>query len=147
MLAAQVDRLVVDAAVGEAGKASYQLWAQVRNRGAQQLTLTLPAGFELAAGSRDGTPVVPGADGSALAVPLLTQEAPQVVHLGASRCRMHSNVNQVADVRAPRGAVQLPMPRAPRSKSFHRWRARPVVEHRIGAHERADSADAAVACE
>ncbi|MFL6260728.1 MAG: hypothetical protein ACJ76Y_13530 [Thermoanaerobaculia bacterium] len=81
VLAAQVDRLLVDVAVGEAGKASYQLWAQVRNRGAQQLTLTLPAGFELAAGSRDGTPVVPGAAGGSLAVPLLTQEAAQVVHL------------------------------------------------------------------
>ncbi|HEY4593089.1 MAG TPA: hypothetical protein VIJ61_11820 [Thermoanaerobaculia bacterium] len=81
VLAAQVDRLLVDVAVGEAGKASYQLWAQVRNRGAQQLTLTLPAGFELAVGSRDGTPVVPGAAGGSLAIPLLTQEAAQVVHL------------------------------------------------------------------
>jgi hypothetical protein len=81
VLAAQVDRLLVDVAVGEAGKASYQLWAQVRNRGAQQLTLTLPAGFELAVGSRDGSPVVPGAAGGSLAVPLLTQEAAQVVHL------------------------------------------------------------------
>ncbi len=81
VLAAQVDRLLVDVAVGEAGKASYQLWAQVRNRGAQQLTLTLPAGFELAAGSRDGTPVSPGAAGGSLAVPLLTQEDPQIVHL------------------------------------------------------------------
>jgi hypothetical protein len=81
VLAAQVDRLLVDVAVGEAGKASYQLWAQVRNRGAQQLTLTLPAGFELAVGSRDGTPVVPGAAGGSLAVPLLTQEAAQVVYL------------------------------------------------------------------
>ncbi len=81
VLAAQVDRLLVDVAVGEAGKASYQLWAQVRNRGAQQLTLTLPAGFELAAGSRDGIPVVPGAAGGSLAVPLLTQGDAQVVHL------------------------------------------------------------------
>jgi hypothetical protein len=81
VLAAQVDRLLVDVAVGEAGKASYQLWAQVRNRGAQQLTLTLPAGFELATGSRDGIPVVPGAAGGSLAIPLLTQEAAQVVHL------------------------------------------------------------------
>src|SRR4029077_7188801 len=47
----------------------------------QQLTLTLPAGFELAVGSRDGIPVVPGATGGALAVPLLTQEAAQIVHL------------------------------------------------------------------
>ena len=82
VLAAQVDRLLVDVAIGEAGKASYQLWAEVRNRGAQQLTLTLPAGFELAVGHRDGVTVVPGVTGGALApIPLLTQDAAQVVHL------------------------------------------------------------------
>ena len=82
VLAAQVDRLLVDVAMGEAGKASYQLWAEVRNRGAQQLTLTLPAGFELAVGHRDGVAVVPGRwPGASLAIPLLTQEAAQVVHL------------------------------------------------------------------
>ncbi|HEY0556314.1 MAG TPA: hypothetical protein VGG20_18825 [Thermoanaerobaculia bacterium] len=83
VLAAQVDRLLVDVAIGEAGKASYQLWAEIRNRGAQQLTLTLPAGFELAVGHRDGVTVVPGKAGApgSLAIPLLTQEAAQVVHL------------------------------------------------------------------
>lgn len=81
VLAAQVDRLLVDVAVGEAGKASYQLWAEVRNRGTQQLTLTLPSGFELAAGYRDGVAVVPGASGGSLSIPLLTREAAQVVHL------------------------------------------------------------------
>src|SRR6185295_15258774 len=81
MLAAQIDRLLVDVAVGEAGRASYQLWAEVRNRGSQQLSFTLPAGFELVEARRDGAPVAPGVAGSSLAVPLLTQEAPQVVHL------------------------------------------------------------------
>ena len=81
VLAAQVDRLLVDVALGEAGKASYQLWAEVRNRGTQQLTLTLPAGFELAVGHRDGVVVVPGVAGGSLSIPLLTQEATQVVHL------------------------------------------------------------------
>jgi hypothetical protein len=82
MLAAQVDRLLVDVSVGEAGKASYQLWAEIRNRGAQQLSFTLPPGFELVEAQRDGVPVAPGTTaGSGVAVPLLTQEAPQVVHL------------------------------------------------------------------
>lgn len=81
VLAAQVDRLLVDVAVGESGRASYQLWAEVRNRGTQQLTLTLPPGFELAAGYRDGVPVVPGAAGGSLSIPLLTREAAQVIHL------------------------------------------------------------------
>ncbi|HTG32246.1 MAG TPA: hypothetical protein VLB76_04895 [Thermoanaerobaculia bacterium] len=96
VLAAQVDRLLVDVAIGEAGKASYQLWAEVRNRGAQQLTLTLPAGFELAVGHRDGVMVVPGvtgpgSTGGSLSIPLLTQDAAQVVHL--------------------EGVVPLPLPR------------------------------------
>jgi hypothetical protein len=91
VLAAQVDRLLVDVALGEAGKASYQLWAEVRNRGAQQLALTLPAGFELAVGHRDGIVVVPGVAGGALSIPLLTQEAAQVIHL--------------------EGVVPLPLPR------------------------------------
>jgi hypothetical protein len=81
MLAAQIDRLVLDVAAGEAGRASYQLWAEVRNRGAQQLSFTLPPGFELVEARRDGAAVVPGTSGGSLAVPLLTQEAPQVVYL------------------------------------------------------------------
>jgi hypothetical protein len=100
VLAAQVDRLLVDVAVGEAGKASYQLWAEVRNRGAQQLTLTLPAGFELAVGHRDGVAVVPGKAGASLAIPLLTQDAAQVVHL--------EGVIPLA--LPPGGALSVPLP-------------------------------------
>ncbi|MFL6197259.1 MAG: hypothetical protein ACJ75H_23935 [Thermoanaerobaculia bacterium] len=100
VLAAQIDRLLVDVSVGEAGKASYQLWAVVRNRGSQQLAFTLPAGFELAEGSRDVSAVVPGLAGGALAVPLLTQEEPQVVHLAG-----------VLPLGMPKeGALEIPMP-------------------------------------
>ena len=82
VLAAQIDRLVVDVAIGEAGRASYQVWAEIRNRGTQQLVVMPPPGFELVSGSRDGEPVSPGAAGtSGLAVPLLTREEAQVVHL------------------------------------------------------------------
>ncbi|HYG63500.1 MAG TPA: hypothetical protein VEL74_13035, partial [Thermoanaerobaculia bacterium] len=84
VLAVQVDRLLVDVALGKSGRASYQLWAEVRNRGAQQLVLTLPAGFELAEGRRDGLPVAPGlapAAGHGFAVPLRTAEEAQVIHL------------------------------------------------------------------
>jgi len=85
VLAAQVDRLLVDVAVGDAGRASYQVWAEVRNRGAQQLGLSLPPGFELVGASRDGVPVTAGTSGStgtaALEVPLLSSETPQVVHV------------------------------------------------------------------
>jgi hypothetical protein len=81
VLAAQVDRLLVDVAVGDAGRASYQVWAEVRNRGAQQLGFSLPPGFELVGASRDGAPVTAGLSGSALEVPLLSSETPQVVHV------------------------------------------------------------------
>jgi hypothetical protein len=56
----------------------------VRNRGAEQLSLALPAGFELAAAARDGVAIAPGtvAGGSgALAVPLAAVNGAQVVHL------------------------------------------------------------------
>ena len=82
VLASQIDRLLVDVVIGEAGRASYQLWAEVRNRGAQQLTFAMPAGFELASAQRDGAAVTPGtAAGGGLAVPLLTVDAAQIVHL------------------------------------------------------------------
>jgi hypothetical protein len=83
VLAAQMDRLRVDVLLGESGRATYDLWAEVRNRGAQQLTFTLPAGFELAAGSRDGAEIATGVTGSpqSLAVPLAAGEGAQVVHL------------------------------------------------------------------
>ena len=87
VLAAQVDRLLVDVAVGTSGRASYQLWAEVRNRGAQQLVVRLPAGFELTAGTRDDEPIIPGitpgtAPAGGLSVPLSSGEGSQVVYLG-----------------------------------------------------------------
>jgi hypothetical protein len=87
VLASQIDRLLVDVAAGEGGRASYQLWAVVRNRGAQQLLFTLPPGFELVAARRDGVTIAAGTTGAtgstggALAVPLLSQDAPQIVYL------------------------------------------------------------------
>jgi hypothetical protein len=96
VLASEVDRLRVDILVGESGRASYQLWAEVRNRGAEQLAFRFPAGFELVAALRDGVAIAPGvpaaggsaggsapaADGAvSLAVPLAASERPQVVYL------------------------------------------------------------------
>jgi hypothetical protein len=43
--------------------------------------LTLPAGFELVEAQRDGSAVAPGSTAGAVAVPLLTQEGAQVIHL------------------------------------------------------------------
>ncbi|MEO1087456.1 MAG: hypothetical protein AAFY88_24725, partial [Acidobacteriota bacterium] len=73
VLAAQVDRLLVDVAVGEAGRAGYQVWAELRSRGVRHLWLTLPAGFEMIGAWRDGAPVTPGRSGESLAIPLTAQ--------------------------------------------------------------------------
>lgn len=82
VLAAQVDRLLLEVAVGESGRAIYRLWAEVRNREAQQLVLRLPHGFELIIARLDGFDVALGvAPGGGLAVPLLPRERMQVVHL------------------------------------------------------------------
>jgi hypothetical protein len=82
VLAAQIDRLLLDVAAGESGRAVYRLWAEVRNRGAQQLVLHLPPGFELTTARLDGLEVAAGtAPGGGLAVPLLTREAAQAVHI------------------------------------------------------------------
>jgi hypothetical protein len=101
VLAAQVDRLLVDVVVGESGRAAYQLWAEVRNRGSQQLVVIPPPGFELVAGHRDGEPVSPGAAGSGLAVPLSSGEGAQVIHLAG-----------LLPVPLPRGKgeIELPLP-------------------------------------
>ena len=101
VLAAQVDRLLVDVAVGESGRAAYQLWAEVRNRGAQQLVITPPPGFELVAGHRGGEPIRPGASGSGLAVPLSSGEGVQVIHLAG-----------LLPFQLPegKGEIELPMP-------------------------------------
>jgi hypothetical protein len=82
VLAAQVDRLLIDAAVGAAGRAAYQVWAVVRNRGALTFELALPPGFELIDAARDGQLVAPGRDAAgAFSVPLASGEAAQVIHL------------------------------------------------------------------
>ncbi len=96
VLASEVDRLRVDILVGESGRASYQLWAEVRNRGAEQLAFRFPAGFELVAALRDGVAIAPGVPAApappagggaapaadrALAVPLAATDRTQVVFL------------------------------------------------------------------
>jgi len=99
VLAAQVDRLLLDVAIGESGRAVYRLWAEVRNRGAQQLVLQLPPGFELTTARRDGEEVTAGAVPGGLAVPLLTREAAQAVH-----------VDGVLPLILPQGKGELSLP-------------------------------------
>ncbi len=68
VLSTQVDRLLVDVLVGRSGKAAYQIWAEVRNRGSRLLKIQPPAGFRWVSASRDGSPLVPGlAQGSSVA--------------------------------------------------------------------------------
>ncbi len=89
VLAAQVDRLLVDVVIGDNGLAAYQLWAEVRNRGGQQLAFELPAGAELFDALRDGRHLEPGLDSvtvggpavDAWVVPLAAGERPQVIYV------------------------------------------------------------------
>ncbi len=82
VLAAQIDRLLVDVAAGTGGRAAYQLWAEVRNRGTLSLEVVLPPGFELIDADRDGEKVLPGKSArGGFEVPLFAGEETQVVHL------------------------------------------------------------------
>lgn len=82
VLAAQIDRLLVDVAAGSGGRAAYQLWAEVRNRGTLSLELQLPPGFELIDADRDGAAVLPGkSPRGGFEIPLFAGEDTQVVHL------------------------------------------------------------------
>lgn len=80
VLAAQVDRLLVDAVAGVGGRAAYQVWAEVRSSGAAHLSIALP-GAELVAGRRDGAAFVPGRSGGGWVVPLAATSEKQVIHL------------------------------------------------------------------
>src|SRR5258706_2813474 len=48
ILASQVDRLLVDVVIGEAGRASHQLSGEARQPGAPQVTLSMAPGLSLA---------------------------------------------------------------------------------------------------
>ncbi|MEO8502600.1 MAG: hypothetical protein ABI609_01775 [Acidobacteriota bacterium] len=81
VLAAEIDRLLVEVAVGEAGKASYRVWVVVRNRGAQQMVFEMPPGFELAAAARDQAQVRAGQRATQFTMPISAGERPQVLRL------------------------------------------------------------------
>lgn len=83
VLAAQIDRLLVDVALGRSGTAAYQVWLELRNRGALSLGLQMPAGFELASATRDGQTVAPGQEnsGGTLTLPLFSGDTTQTFHL------------------------------------------------------------------
>jgi hypothetical protein len=100
VLAAQIDGLWVELTAGEAGRAAYQVWAVVRNRATTELAVVMPPGFELTVASRDGVPLAPGlGPRQDLAVPLLSRESPQLIHLAG-----------LMPFAMPRGAGQLQVP-------------------------------------
>ena len=81
VLASQVDRLVVDVLVGEAGRGAYQYWAVVRSSGALSLTVKPPEGFELVAAERSGRRITPGQSADGIVVPLSAGPEAQIVFL------------------------------------------------------------------
>ncbi len=83
VLAAQVDRLLIKVLAGNAGRAGYQVWAEVRNRGGAHLAFELPAGTELLAAERDGRRVEPGRSSGAWTVPLGAGDDRQVIYFSS----------------------------------------------------------------
>jgi hypothetical protein len=81
VLAVEVRRLLVDVLVGETGQAFYQLWLEARSSGVLRLSLTPPPGFRVVVGGRDGSSVIPAADGEDLALPLSSSRETQVLYL------------------------------------------------------------------
>jgi hypothetical protein len=80
-LAAQVDRLRVNAILGETGRAAYECWAVVRSSGTTEIALKPPPGFEMLRVERDGIEVQPGASDGGLVVPLAAGSETQLVHV------------------------------------------------------------------
>lgn len=81
VLAADVQRMLVDVLVGTNGEAFYQLWLEARSSGSPRLDLTPPPGFRAIVGGRDGTSLVPTAAAGALALPLSSSRETQVLYL------------------------------------------------------------------
>lgn len=102
VLAAQVERLLVEYTVGASGRAGLRLWAEVRNRGQERLAISLPPGFAWLAASRDDEPIAPalGTDG-ALEVPLAADEALQVVRLAGQLPAAWSGGAGILDLAIP----------------------------------------------
>lgn len=130
VLTGQIDRLLVEVLIGEAGTVHYQLWAEARN-GEAALEFRLPAGARLLSAQRDGAPVTLGesADGS-WAVPMVVRESTQIVSLEA-----------LIDLPFPTqgGALKVPLPRlgVPASRVEVRVAAPPGFRYTLAEPSRA----------
>lgn len=123
VVAAQIDRLVVDAVVGETGTVRMRLWAEIRN-GEPSLTVVPPPGARLVRALRGNTELTLGERGDAWVVPMVVQVAPQVVYLEA-----------IVDGVFPRagGRLILPLPKlsVPASRVEVRLLAPPGFEYHL----------------
>jgi hypothetical protein len=111
VLAAQVDRLVVDTLVGTSGLAGYQVWAFVRSSGATSLTMQLPKGFEITRAERDGRAVAPGTTAAGLEIPLGGGTETQSIRL-AGVLPFPALPETKGEIRIPIPAVSAPVARA-----------------------------------
>lgn len=100
VLAAQVDRLLVEVLLADDGRAYYRTWVETRNAGATELAIRMPGGARLIDARRDGQPAIPGRRGEELVLPLAAHERPQILQLEA-----------MTSVALPsRGRFDLPIP-------------------------------------
>jgi hypothetical protein len=81
VLAAQIDRLLVNMVAGTAGRSAYEFWAVVRSSGTTQIDLKAPDGLELLSVQRDGSDVQPGTSERGLTIPLAAGTGAQVIHV------------------------------------------------------------------
>ena len=81
VLAAQVDRLLVNFVAGEAGRAAYEFWAVVRSSGTTEIAFRPPQGLELVGVERDGVAIQPGLSENGLVLPLGAGAETQVIHI------------------------------------------------------------------
>jgi hypothetical protein len=101
VLAAQVDRLVVNVVYGLAERAAYEVWAVVRSSGSTELVLKPPEGLELLAVERNRTDVQPGVAERGLVIPLAAGTGAQVIHV--------SGLLSVGRI-PPEGDLSIPIP-------------------------------------
>ena len=133
LLAARVDRLLLDLAVGQHGRAGYRLWLAVSNRGLQTLEVQLPAGFELVTATRRGQVVKVGTVGDSIVLPLSMGER-EIFSLAGIVSSADPLAGDSFEVKLPsfsapvdRVEVRLLLPKGARYTLVDPTRGRPLV--------------------
>lgn len=110
VLAAQIDRALVDVVVGTSGEAFYQLWIAARSRGISTLEVSLPIGFSLATSYRDGKAVTLGSTARLLGAVAGSGQEVLVFPLSAAGGRQVLYLSGRLPLELPKGAGSMVVP-------------------------------------